>query len=56
MVKKEYGWWICPVCGDECIDPNTTHSTVCHNGHSVYLGCIKEDGRREAMRVGNGVK
>jgi len=45
----KYGWWKCPVCGDECVDPDTTHSTVCHNQQGVYLGDIKEDGSREAQ-------
>lgn len=47
-MKKEWGYWICPKCGDECVDPDTIHCTLCHNQHHVYLGYIKEDGSREA--------
>lgn len=37
MKKVKYIDWKCPVCGDECSDPENKVSTVCHNGHTVFL-------------------
>lgn len=48
MSEERYGLWECPVCGDFCWDSAHIHATVCHNGHSVFVGPIEDDGRRAA--------
>lgn len=52
--KKEWGSWECPICGDVCQDPANKAATQCHNGHSVYLGPIGDNGQREAYLQDEG--
>jgi hypothetical protein len=46
-IKGEiYGAWTCPVCGDECMDPERIVNTVCHNLHRVTLGEVYNGDKR----------
>ena len=54
--NKKWKSWKCPACSDKCVDPEDIQATLCHNGHAVHLGDLREDGSCMAMLQKRGDK